>query len=70
MVRDEFVEVTVADTPASREPEVSSTEMEIYNQLDMQWVDPSHGPIGDIDGDLTHGTATGLYQANFDLGYG
>jgi len=40
-----------------------------YNQLDLQWVDPSHGPIADLENDFSHGSATGLYQANFDLGY-
>jgi hypothetical protein len=47
----------------------SNDNMEMYSQLDLQWVDPSHGPIGNFETDLNHGTATGMYQANFDLGY-
>lgn len=44
-------------TPASH----PNNNMAMYNQLDLQWVDPSHGPIGDFETDLNHGTATGVY---------
>lgn len=70
MVSCDFPEEAIAPTPAAREPEVSSEEMEMYNNLDLQWIDPSHGPSADFDTDLTQGSGTGLYQANFDLGYG
>ena len=70
-------EMAVEDFPmqpsqtSNQQHEVSATdEMDMYQQLDLQWVDPSHGPIGDLETNLGHGTGTGLYQANFDLGYG
>ena len=55
---------------AGQQQGVTGNEMDMYNQLDLHWIDPSHGPIGDLETDLSHGAATGLYQANFDLGYG
>jgi hypothetical protein len=70
MAAEDFPTEVVAATTSSQPAPDTTADMGMYNEADLHWVDPSHGPIADFETDFSHGAATGVYQANFDLGYG
>jgi hypothetical protein len=45
-------------------------DLAVLDELDLQWIDPSHGPLGEMETEFDRSTATGLYTANFGLDYG
>ncbi|KIV98845.1 uncharacterized protein PV09_09416 [Verruconis gallopava] len=64
--QDDDLDVDVA---SGVNPEARS-EMPSTGEFDLQWIDPSHGPLGDMATHFNRSGATGLYTANFDLDYG
>lgn len=48
----------------------TNADLPVLDELDLHWIDPSHGPLGDMETEFDHGVGTGLYTANFDLDYG